>query len=179
MRARYFTVVLTSVFFCGFQPSAPHALVPTPATVHPVAGSGVHYFTTALVHSSQPTATGMIQRSTETVDLSGDVSGRLLYQPISVFDFTAGTLVNTGHQVFSGMVLGVGPVMLHDDSFRFDVDLNTGATTGEVHLEATIAGRKARCDLQVVGTGMTSEGNATFNYSGACRVWPARTGAKD
>ena len=85
------------------------------AIVRPVAGSGTHYLTTAIVHSTEPSPTGMIQRSTETVDLTGDLTGRILYHPTSVFDFVNGTLTNTGHQVFSGTVLGSAPVMLHDD----------------------------------------------------------------
>lgn len=137
--------------------------------VHAVAGSGVHYFTTAIVHSTEPTSTGMIQRSTDTVELSGDLVGRLLYHPTSVFDFANGTLVNSGSQVFSGTVLGLPPVMLFDDEFRFEIDLNTGATRGEVHLTTSLAGPKVRCHLDVVGTGLTTDGNATFDYTGECR----------
>jgi hypothetical protein len=136
----------------------------------PVAGSGVHHFTTAIVHSSDPTQTGFVQRSTETVELSGDLVGRLLYHPRSVFDFAAGTLVNTGHQVFSGTILGSAPVLLLDDAFRFDVDLATGATVGQVRLVKTLAGPVSRCHLQVVGTGLTAEGDATFDYTGECLV---------
>jgi hypothetical protein len=137
--------------------------------VRPVAGSGIHYFSTAIVHSSEPTGAGMIQKSTETVDLQGDLVGRLLYQPESVFDFANGTLVNTGHQVFSGTILGSEPVMLYDDAFRFEVDLGTGATVGKVYLDDNLAGPDIRCELTIVGTGMTAEGNATFDYSGECR----------
>ena len=79
-------------------------------TVRQVAGSGVHFVTTVIVHSSEPTETGMIQRSTETIDLTGDLTGRILYQPTSVIDFTNLTLTNTGHQVFSGTVLGLEEV---------------------------------------------------------------------
>jgi hypothetical protein len=137
--------------------------------IRPVAGSGVHYFTTAIVHGSEPTETGFIQRSTETVDLEGDLVGRLLYQPVSVFDFANGTLVNTGHQVFSGTILGSAPTLLYDDAFRFEVDLGTGATIGEVHLDEDLAGPDIRCHLTIIGTGMTPAGNATFDYSGECR----------
>lgn len=140
--------------------------------IQPVSGSGVHYFTTAIIHSQEPTGTGMVQRSTDIVELNGDLTGRLLYQPDSVFDFATGTLVNTGHQVYSGTVLDLGPVMLYDDSFRFEVDLNTGTTVGEVHLTNHIAGPKVRCHLAVVGTGMTAAGDATVEYTGHCRVWP-------
>lgn len=137
--------------------------------IRPVAGTGVHYLTTAIVHSAQPTQTGMIQTSTETVDLIGDLTGRILYHPTTVFDFSAGTLVNTGHQVFSGTVLGSAPVMLHDDEFRFDGNLTTGAVTGKVYLTDNVAGPKIRCELDIIGTGMTPEGNVTASYTGVCR----------
>jgi hypothetical protein len=139
------------------------------ATVQPVAGTGVHFVTTAIVHSIEPTPSGMIQRSTETVDLTGDLTGRILYQPTSVFDFVNGTLTNKGHQVFSGTILGSAPVMLHDDEFRFDVNLNTGAVTGRVYLTDTIAGPKIRCELDITATGKTEEGNITASYTGSCK----------
>ena len=44
----------------------------------------------------------MIQKSTETVELTGDLKGRVLYHVTSVFDFVQGTLVNTGDQVYLG-----------------------------------------------------------------------------
>lgn len=135
----------------------------------PVAGSGVHFFTTAIVHTQELTGTGMIQRSTETVELTGDLKGRVLYHPTSVFDFVNGTLVNTGKQVYSGTVLGSAPVMIYDDEFRFEVNLNTGATIGEVHFTDRIAGPKVRCHLNIVGTGLTPEGNATADYTGRCK----------
>jgi hypothetical protein len=135
----------------------------------PVSGGGVHFFTTAIVHTQVPTQTGFVQTSTETVELYGDLKGRLLYHPTSVFDFSAGTLVNTGHQVFSGTVLGSAPVLLHDGDFRFEVNLATGATIGQVYLARRIAGAHIRCRLEVVGTGMNSEGNATFTYTGHCK----------
>lgn len=138
---------------------------------HPVSGSGVHRFTTAIVHSAEPTPTGMIQHSTETVDLTGDMTGRLLYHPTSVFDFVAGTLVNTGHQVFSGTILGSEPLILLDDEFRFEVNLNTGATTGEVLLDRPLTGPKIRCRLTVTGTGIDGNGDATFVYEGSCRSY--------
>ena len=148
-----------------------YAFVPAgPYVAQPVAGSGVHYFTSAIVHSQELTPVGQIQQSTETVDLAGDLRGRILYQPTSVFDFANGTLVNTGRQVFSGTIKGSAPVLLYDDEFRFDVNLATGATTGEVFLTDHIAGPKARCELKAVGTGMTREGNATFDYTGVCMI---------
>jgi hypothetical protein len=136
----------------------------------PVSGKAVHYFTTAIIHSQTPTATGMIQRSTDIIELSGDLKGRVLYHPTSVFDFVNGTLVNTGNQVFSGTVLGSAPVLLHDDEFRFEVNLNSGGLeSGEVHLSDRIAGPKIRCDLGAVGAGATTpEGNSVVDYSGTC-----------
>lgn len=139
----------------------------------PVAGSGVHRFSSALIHSQEPTPTGFIQRSTDTVEVTGDLQGRILYHPVSEFDFAAGTLVNTGDQVFSGTVLGSVPVLLHDDRFRFVVELATGATVGEVYLEDRIDGRgTVRCRLDVVGTGLDALGDATFDYTGRCRFAP-------
>jgi hypothetical protein len=140
------------------------------APVHTVAGTGVHYFTTAIVHSTEMTPTGMIRRTTETVELSGDLNGRVLYHPTSVFDFVNGTLVNTGHQVFSGTVLGSTPVLLHDDEFRFEANLITGAVTGKVFLADSLAGDRIRCELDVAGTGLDANGNATFSYTGHCRI---------
>ena len=142
---------------------------PESETVRPVSGSGVHFLTTAIVHSVTPTATGLIQRSTETVDLTGDLTGRILYHPTSVIDFATQTLVNTGHQVFSGTVLGSEPVMLHDDTFRFNIDLQTGTGTGTVNLVDRIDGPKVRCQLTVVSTGMTADGNVAAEYTGECR----------
>lgn len=137
---------------------------------HAVAGHGVHFFSTAIVHSHEVTPTGAIQRSTETVELTGDLTGRILYQPTSVFNYANGTLVNTGRQVFSGTVVGSSPVVLYDDKFRFDVNLATGATTGKVYLTRWLAGPKVRCELDIIGTGLSPEGNATFTYAGWCSV---------
>lgn len=138
----------------------------------PVSGSAVHYFSTAIVHSREPTGTGRIQRSTDIVELSGDLRGYVLYHPTSVFDVQAETLVNTGTQVFSGTVAGSGPVLLHGDEFRFDVDLATGETTGEVHLrrseDAPHPGHWFECDLEIVGTGQTPEGDNLADYTGSC-----------
>lgn len=139
-------------------------------TSRSVAGTAIHYFTTAMIHSQKSTATGMIQRSTDIIELSGDLKGRVLYHPTSVFDFVKGTLVNTGNQVFSGTVLGSDPVLLHDDEFRFEVDLKSGGLeAGEVHLSDRIAGPRIRCDLIAVGAGATTpEGNSIVDYSGTC-----------
>jgi hypothetical protein len=163
------------VFACVLVPAT--AVIPRAAavvhaeseTVQPVFGSGVHFLTTVVVHSRTPMATRLIQRSTETVDLTGDLTGRILYHPTSVIDFSTQSLVNTGHQVFSGTVLGSEPVMLHDDTFRFDVDLRTGTGIGTVHLVDRLDGPKVRCDLTVVSTGMTADGNVAAEYTGECR----------
>jgi hypothetical protein len=133
-----------------------------------VTGSGVDALNTAIVHSKLMTQTGMIQKSTEIVELKGDLTGKVLYHVTSVFDFVQGTLVNTGHQVFSGTIAGSDPVMIHDDQFRFNVNLNTGEESGQVYLFDHIAGPKVRCTLNVVGTGMNSDGNPTFDYAGDC-----------
>jgi len=139
-------------------------------SVRAVSGKAVHYFTTAIIHSETPTPTGKVQRSTDIVELSGDLRGRVLYHPITVIDTVKGTLVNTGSQVFSGTVLGSQPVLLHDDRFRFEVDLKPGGKeSGVVHLSNTLAGPKISCDLVVVGAGArTAEGNAIVDYRGTC-----------
>ena len=180
MRLRFTACASAVVLACAFGVST-NVLVPTiaadsanavvaaPSATHPVAGSGVHLFTSSVIHSQELTPTGMIQRSTDIVELSGDLKGRVLYHPTSVFDFVNGTLVNTGNQVFSGTVLGSSPVMLHDDEFRFEVNLNTGRESGEVHLSDRIAGPKVRCDLIITGTGAkTPEGNPIVDYTGTC-----------
>ncbi len=112
-----------------------------------------------------------MQRSTETFELSGDLNGLILYHPISRFDFAAGTLVNTGNQVFSGTVLDFGPVLLHDDEYRFEVNLGTGHTVGKVFLENRLSGPDIRCHLDVIGQGEMDElGDALFDYTGNCRI---------
>ena len=133
-----------------------------------VAGSGMDLLNTAIVHSKEFTETGMIQKSTETVELNGDMRGRVLYHVTSVFDFVGGTLVNTGDQVYSGTISGSAPVMIHDGEFRFEVNLVTGKESGQVYLFDHITGPKVRCALDVVGTGVTGEGNPTFDYRGEC-----------
>lgn len=133
-----------------------------------VAGSGFDDLKNAIVHWQKPTTTGMIQQSTEIVELSGDLRGRVLYHVTSVFDFVSGTLVNTGDQVYSGTIASSAPVMVHDDQFRFEVNLVTGEETGQVVLFNHIAGPKVRCKLEVTGTGVNAQGNPTFDYSGEC-----------
>jgi len=141
--------------------------VDRPTTIQ-VSGSGFDRLDTAIVHSTENTSTGMIQKSTETVELSGSLKGRVLYHVTSVFDFVHGTLVNTGDQVFSGTVAGSAPVLIHDDQFRFEVNLNTGQESGQVYLRDSIAGPKVRCTLDVAGTGLNADGNPTFTYTGTC-----------
>ncbi|MEL6448628.1 MAG: hypothetical protein AAFQ62_11825 [Pseudomonadota bacterium] len=136
----------------------------------PVSGTGVHYFSSAIIHSQTPTKTGLIQYSTDTVELDGDIKGRVLYHPKSVFDFVAGTLVNTGSQVFSGTVLGSKPVLLHDDSFRFDVNLHTGETRGVIFLDERLAGARIRCRLEAFGTAGEPGEDVAINYTGFCRM---------
>lgn len=133
-----------------------------------VSGSGLDFLNTAMVHSKVFTPTGLIQKSTEIVELHGDLTGRVLYHVTSVFDFVHGTLVNTGDQVYSGTVAGSDPVMIHDDQFRFDVNLVTGEESGQVYLLEHIAGPKVRCTLDITGTGLNGDGNPTFVYRGRC-----------
>jgi hypothetical protein len=134
----------------------------------PVSGSGFDDLANAIVHWQKPTPAGLVQQSTEVVELSGDLRGRVLYHVTSAIDLVNGRLVNTGDQVFSGTIAGSQPVMIHDDQFRFEVNLVTGSESGTVLLFDHIAGPKVRCALQVVGTGLNGAGNPTFDYSGEC-----------
>jgi hypothetical protein len=70
--------------------------------------------------------------------------------------------------VYSGTIASSVPVMLHDDQFRFEVNLVTGEETGQVFLFDNIAGPKVRCKLEVVGTGVNADRNPTFDYTGEC-----------
>lgn len=137
-----------------------------------VSATAVHYFSTAIVHSEEPTPNGRIQRSTDIIKLSGDIEGYILYHPTSKFDFANNTLVNTGTQIFSGTILASEPILLHDDRFRFEVDLATGTTTGEVFLgrsnDAPDKGGWYECNLTVVGTGVTPEGDNLAEAAGRC-----------
>jgi hypothetical protein len=172
------------VAMCGAAATGPDRLDQTDATSNgaassaftavrtiAVTGTAIHFLSTAAVHSQQPTQTGMVQRSSEVIRLVGDLDGYILYHPTSTFDFAAGTLTNTGTQFFAGTVAGSAPLILHDDTYRFVVQLATGETLGEVHLSRS---RDAQgrgwfsCDLTVVGTGMTAEGDVTADYSGEC-----------
>jgi hypothetical protein len=143
-----------------------------PAPTVAVSGNAVHFMTTAIVHSQEPTDVGMIQRSTEIIELTGDLAGFVLYHPVSIFDFTRGTLVNTGTQIFSGTILGSEPMILHDDTFQFDVDLATGETLGRVRFQrsrdAPHPGAWYECELTVVGAGTTGAGDILADYSGEC-----------
>jgi hypothetical protein len=60
------------------------AMSPEGSTTVKVAGTGYDDLKNALVHSQKPTATGMIQQSTEIVELSGDLRGRVLYHVTSL-----------------------------------------------------------------------------------------------
>jgi hypothetical protein len=133
-----------------------------------VAGSGFDDLKNAIVHWKKSTPSGSIQQSTEIVELNGDLRGRVLYHVTSVVDAVKGTLVNTGDQVFSGTIAGSLPVMIHDDQFRFEVNLVTGEDVGRVYLSDHITGPKVRCTLTGVGTGLNGDGNPTFDYRGKC-----------
>jgi hypothetical protein len=137
-----------------------------------VSGSGVDLASEAIIHSEEDTASGKIRRLTEIVRLTGDLSGYVLYQPTQEFDFVKNTLVVTGTNFFSGTIAGSDPVVLRSDESRFEVDLATGEETGKVRLtrsnDSSDKGLWYDCDLAVVGTGLTAEGNPTFNYSGEC-----------
>ena len=166
-------MLLPASLVIGEEPQSLHEVMDPPRGYvwKPVSGTGVHRFSTAVIHSQENTATGMIQRSTDIVELEGDLDGRVLYHPVSVFDFASGTLINTGQQVFSGTVLGSEPVLIRDEEFRFEVNLATGQTVGEIYLEHRIAGPRIRCRLQVDGNGtMTPEGDAVVEYQGLCRM---------
>ena len=85
-----------------------------------VAGTGTDLLNGAIVHSKRKTSAGLIQRSTETVELRGDLSGKVLYHVTSTFDLRNGTLVSSLEiRVFSGTVADLEPVMIHDGKFRF------------------------------------------------------------
>jgi hypothetical protein len=133
-----------------------------------VAGSGTDFLNGAIVHSKRETPTGVIQKSTETVELKGDLIGRVLYHVTSTIDFANNTLVNAGDQVFSGTIAGSEPVMIHDGRFSFHANLKTGAETGSVYLVDHIAGPRVQCTLHVVGTGKDANANPTFDYTGQC-----------
>jgi hypothetical protein len=160
-------VYLGCISVCAGTAFAAEGALSKPRSVK-VTGSGTDLLGGAIVHSKQPLPNGMLQKSTETVELKGDLTGRVLYHVTSRFDFSRGTLVNTGHQVFSGTIAGSEPVMLHDGRFRFEVNLKTGTEVGTVYLVDRIAGPAVRCTLKVVGTGKDADANPTFDYTGRC-----------
>lgn len=137
-----------------------------------VSGTGVHRFTESIVHQEATPDNGFVQRSTDVVELRGDVEGYILYHVTSVIDPVAGTLTNRGEQWFSGTILGSAPVVLHDDQFEFVVQLADGTTAGEVFLRRSGDAPQAAihaCDLHVVGTGETTPaGDAVVSYAGTC-----------
>src|SRR4051812_39244013 len=94
--------LMNSGFACAQNTNGASPISHNGTTRIAVAGTGVDLLTTALIHSKDNTPTGMIQKSTEIVELKGDLNGRVLYHVTSVFDFAHGTLVNTGDQVYSG-----------------------------------------------------------------------------
>lgn len=172
---RFRVLIPGAIVALGVSSVAAHAQAPLAAgsseagtTIVAVTGSGVDHLVGTLVHFRENTPTGSIQKSTEIVDLAGDLKGRVLYHVTTVIDSVHATLVNTGDQVYSGTVGGSAPVMLHDDHFRFEVDLKTGSEKGRVYLVDHIAGPNVRCTLDVVGTGMNGDGNPTFTYTGQC-----------
>lgn len=140
------------------------------STTIPVSGTGVDLLNGAIVHSQVFTDTTLTMQSTETVELSGDLHGRVLYHVTTFIDFVAGTLQNSGDQVFSGTIAGSAPTLIYDNEFVFNVNLVTGEETGQVYLVHRLAGAKARCVLDVLGTGVTPEGNPTFSYTGECTI---------
>jgi hypothetical protein len=139
-----------------------------------VKGTGTDLLNGAIVHLKRTTSTGEIQKSTEVVELRGDLNGKVLYHVTTVIDNKKGTLVNTGDQVFSGTISGSEPVMIHDSKFRFGVNLATGAESGSVYLFDHVAGPKVRCKLQITGTGKNADGNPTFSYVGTCNFGGGR-----
>ena len=137
-----------------------------------VSGDGILFITNEVTHSTEPTPTGLIRRSSVAGTLDGDIIGSFLFVPTATFDFVNGTLVNTGTQFFAGTIAGSETVILHDDTFRFEVDLNTGETHGTIHLsrsnDSPLHGGWFECDLEIVGTGVTADGNLMSDYSGTC-----------
>ena len=61
-------------------------------------------------------------------------------------------------------------MLIYDDGFRFDVHLATGETKGKVFLTDRIAGPQIKCELEIVGSGFTPEGDGLANYSGRCKI---------
>ena len=152
------------------QPASSRKATPAGTRTVAVSGTAVDLLNTAIVHSKDSTAKRMVQRSTETVELTGDLTGRVLYQVTTEIDFVHKMLVNTGFEVFSGTVAGSAPVMLHDHRFRFEANLATGEERGRAYLVEHIAGPDIRCTLDVKGTGTNVQGNPTSSYTGECVI---------
>ena len=74
-----------------------------------VAGTGFDDLKNAIVHWQKPTPTGMIQQSTEIVELYGDLRGRVLYHVTSVFDFVEGYAREYGRAGVLGNDRGLSP----------------------------------------------------------------------
>ncbi|MEE4211364.1 MAG: hypothetical protein V2I43_19100 [Parvularcula sp.] len=143
-----------------------------------VTGNGVHRFSESIEHSVEQTPMGVIIRSTEIIDLFGDLRGQILYQPVTEIDFTTQKLTNTGNQVFSGTIKDSEPVLLFDDAFFFEVDLVMGTVNGEVFLERTLAGQKTWCELTVTGPIAPPGQDSSFTYEGVCRSRGAPDGVR-
>jgi hypothetical protein len=139
--------------------------------VIPVAGNAVLLSDTMVVHSSEPTASGLIERSTSVVKLTGDVSGLVLFHATTEIDFFTSTLVNTGTQLFSGTIAGSDPVILHDDQFVFVVNLATGDIFGDAPFDrskdAPHRSYWYECNLYIVGVS-TPNADDVSEYSGEC-----------
>lgn len=135
-----------------------------------VSGTGIHRFSEIIIHSKKPTESGEVILSTDIIELFGDMRGEVLYHPVAVFDYQRGKAVITGHQAFSGTIKGSAPVMLFDDEFRFEVNLMTGETYGEVFLNTSLAGRRAKCEIIVEGAGAPPGLDSEISYEGVCKL---------
>ncbi len=158
-----------SMYCCGAA-AAPGE--PAGARSVEVTGTGTDLSNGAIVHSRQETAHGEIRRSTEIIELRGDLTGKVLYHVTSTYDSAKEILLNTGEQVFSGTIAGSDPVMIRDSRFRFEVNLKTGEDSGDVYLLDPLAGPRITCTLHVVGTGKDADGNPLFRYTGHCTFGP-------
>lgn len=134
----------------------------------PVSGQAIHYFPTAIMHSVVETDGSKTEQRSDTIELSGDIVGRIIYHVTSKTNYAAASQVNTGYQVLSGSILGGEPVMLLDEDFSFTVNLNTGDVLGSVFFSQTLAGAPIQCRLTVTGTGLDAQGNGLADYTGYC-----------
>ena len=165
-------VFLLSAAACSDDGGVVVSASPVALETLPVSGTATHYFSTAITHSETPVEGGTVNRSTDIIRLSGGLEGYVLYHPVTRIDFATQTLVNTGAQFFSGTIDGGEPVVLYDDTFRFEVDMATGSTRGEIRLRRSASSPHPEtwweCDLEATGTGMTAEGDGLAEYSGTC-----------